>query len=165
MSEQPMSDNKFSRNFIGMIIAMTVLTAILMVLATINAGEVNERLRAEKDAERTPSIVEQIAPIGKVAIGKVAIGTVANAVPEAQAQEVSGETVYNAACVACHSSGVAGAPIVGKAEQWTARLGKGQDTLYDSAINGLGAMPARGGQSLSDDEVKAAVDYMVQASQ
>ncbi|MGH1426440.1 MAG: c-type cytochrome [Arenicella sp.] len=160
MSEQPMSDNKFSRNFIGMIIAMTVLTAILMVLATINAGEVNERLRAEKDAERTPSIVEQIAPIGKVAIG-----TVANAVPEAQAQEVSGETVYNAACVACHSSGVAGAPIVGKAEQWTARLGKGQDTLYDSAINGLGAMPARGGQSLSDDEVKAAVDYMVQASQ
>ncbi len=160
MSEQPMSDNKFSRNFIGMIIAMTVLTAILMVLATINAGEVNERLRAEKDAERTPSIVEQIAPIGRVAIG-----TVANAVPEAQAQEVSGETVYNAACVACHSSGVAGAPIVGKAEQWTARLGKGQDTLYDSAINGLGAMPARGGQSLSDDEVKAAVDYMVQASQ
>ena len=155
-----MSDSKFSRNFIGMIIAMTALTAILMVLATINAGDVNKRLRAEKDAEKTPSIVEQIAPIGKVAIG-----TVVNAVPEAQAQEVSGEKVYNAACIACHSSGVAGAPIVGKADQWTGRLSKGQDTLYDSALNGLGAMPARGGQSLSDDEVKAAVDYMVQASQ
>lgn len=159
MSEQPMNDSKFSRYFVAMLLLMTALTGILMVLASINASEVNANLKAEKDAEITPSIVEQIAPIGKVTIGAVA-----SAVPVAQAEEVNGETVYNGACAACHNSGVAGAPVVGKADQWTARLAKGNDTLYSSAINGIGAMPARGGQSISDEQVQAAVDYMIAAS-
>lgn len=159
MSEQPMNDSKFSRYFVGMLLAMTALTAILMVLASINADDVNTRLQAEKDAEKTPSIVEQIAPIGKVAIGAVV-----STVPEAQAEEVNGETVYNGACAACHGAGIAGAPAVGNKDQWVARLAKGNDALYANAINGIGAMPARGGQSLSDEQVQAAVDYMIEAS-
>lgn len=160
MSEQPMNDSKFSRYFVAMLLSMTALTAILMVFASINAGEVNDRLKAEKDAAKIPAIIAQIAPIGKVTIGAVAI-----AVPEAQAEEVNGETVYNGACAACHSAGVAGAPIVGNADQWSARIAKGNDALYIGAINGIGAMPAKGGQAgLSDEQVKAAVDYMIQAS-
>ena len=161
MSEQPMSDNSFTRNFIIMIIAMCILTAILMVLASFNASDVNENLKAEKDAEKLPAIVEQIAPIGTVAVGSAN-----TAAAEEQAPEIlDGETVYNGACLACHGAGIAGAPATGDASQWSARIAKGADTLYASAINGIGAMPAKGGQAgLSDDAVKAAVDFIIEAS-
>lgn len=78
---------------------------------------------------------------------------------------MSGADVYGAACAACHTSGALNAPrLVG--EDWTDRLPKGTDTLYSSAINGIGTMPAKGGNmSLSDDEVIAAVDYMIEAIQ
>jgi len=79
------------------------------------------------------------------------------------AQADDGEAIYNKACMACHMTGAAGAPIRGKADQWEPRQEKGIDTLYDHAINGFQAMPAKGGQpGLSDDEVKAAVDYMLE---
>ncbi|TFH87817.1 cytochrome c5 family protein [Billgrantia azerbaijanica] len=79
---------------------------------------------------------------------------------------IDGEAIYNQACMACHMTGAAGAPIRGNAEQWGPRVEKGIDTLYDHAINGFNAMPAKGGNmSLSDDEVKAAVDYIVEPVQ
>ena len=57
--------------------------------------------------------------------------------------------------MSCHMSGAAGALSTGKADQWTDRLAKGNDTLYANAINGIGVMPAKGYlMSLSDDEVK-----------
>lgn len=75
-----------------------------------------------------------------------------------------GEKVYQQACAMCHTSGVASAPVLGKKDQWTERSKKETSELYASAINGLGAMPAKGGQvKLSDAEVSAAVDYMLQA--
>ena len=49
----------------------------------------------------------------------------------------SGEDVYNGACMACHSAGIAGAPKVGDQMAWAARIGKGMDALYDSGINGI----------------------------
>lgn len=159
MSDPNFNDNKFVRYFAGMIIAMIALTAILMVLASFQAAEVNERLQAEADQERLPTVVEQIAPIGKVAIGAVA-----SSIPTANAAPRSGEEVYNGACAACHTAGVAGAPRTGDKAGWAARIAKGIETLYASAINGIGAMPAKGGQNISDEEVKAAVDYMVEAS-
>ena len=77
----------------------------------------------------------------------------------------SGKDVYNSVCMSCHMSGAAGAPVTGKADQWTDRLAKGNDTLYSNAINGIGVMPAKGGlMSLSDEEVKLAVDYMLEES-
>ncbi|GAA3903664.1 c-type cytochrome [Halomonas cibimaris] len=79
---------------------------------------------------------------------------------------IDGEAIFNRACMACHATGAAGAPISGNAEQWAPRIAKGKDTLYDHSINGFNAMPAKGGQpSLSDNEVKASVDYMVAESQ
>ena len=77
----------------------------------------------------------------------------------------SGKDIYNSVCMSCHMSGAAGAPITGKVDQWSARIAKGNDTLYNNAINGIGVMPAKGGlMSLSDDAVKLAVDYMIDQS-
>jgi cytochrome c5 len=79
----------------------------------------------------------------------------------------SGEDVYNGACMACHSAGIAGAPKVGDQVAWAARIGKGMDALYDSGINGIAGsgMIAKGGcVDCSDDEIRVAVDYMVEAS-
>lgn len=80
-----------------------------------------------------------------------------------------GESVYKKVCALCHSSGVAGAPIPGNKEQWGPRIAQGNDVLYKHAIEGftgaLGMMPPRGGgASLKDEEVKAAVDFMVAKS-
>ncbi|NYS60127.1 c-type cytochrome [Vreelandella salicampi] len=76
--------------------------------------------------------------------------------------QADSEATYNQACMACHMTGAAGAPIRGNAEHWEPRVEKGMDTLYDHAINGFQAMPPKGGQmGLSDDEVKEAVDYML----
>lgn len=78
-----------------------------------------------------------------------------------------GKAVYDQGCMACHAQGVAGAPKFGDAEAWTNRIAEGKETLYEHAINGFqgeaGMMPPKGGfTNFSDDEVKAAVDYMVE---
>ena len=78
-----------------------------------------------------------------------------------------GEDVYNGACMACHSAGIAGAPKVGDQLAWTDRIAKGMDVLYDSGINGVAGtgMIARGGcADCSDDEIRLAVDFMVEGS-
>ncbi len=82
------------------------------------------------------------------------------------AQE-DGKAIYEQTCVACHGAGVAGAPKLGDAETWKDRIAKGKEVLYESSIDGVqgytGYMPPKGGNtSLSDDAVKAAVDYMVE---
>lgn len=62
----------------------------------------------------------------------------------------------------CHAAGVAGAPKLTDKAAWATRIAQGKDTLYTSSLKGKGAMPAKGGNpSLSDADVKAAVDYMV----
>jgi sulfur-oxidizing protein SoxX len=75
-----------------------------------------------------------------------------------------GEKTYQQACAMCHATGVAAAPILGKKDDWSERAKKDTAELYNSVINGLGAMPAKGGQvQLSDADVSAAVDYMLEA--
>ena len=77
-----------------------------------------------------------------------------------------GKTVYSQNCMACHSAGVAGAPKMSDTAAWEPRIAQGMDTLNGHAINGFtgssGVMPPKGGfTTLNDDEVKAAVAYMV----
>lgn len=81
-----------------------------------------------------------------------------------------GESIYKKVCALCHAAGVAGAPLPGNKDEWAPRIAQGNDTLYKHAIEGYtgakGLMPARGGNpKLTDDEVKAAVDFMVHKSQ
>ena len=87
--------------------------------------------------------------------------------PAAAASDASGgRSVYTAYCSVCHGNGVGGAPVLGEAVDWSARIGAGKETLYKHAIDGFqgakGVMPPKGGfAGLSDADVKAAVDYMV----
>ncbi len=80
-----------------------------------------------------------------------------------------GEADYKSSCFACHDMGVAGAPKLGDKDAWAPRIAQGNDTLYKHAIEGFqgsaGVMPPKGGSSLSDDAIKAVVDYMVGQSQ
>nr|WP_301288461.1 c-type cytochrome [Natronospira proteinivora] len=89
-----------------------------------------------------------------------------DAVAEAEG-EVDGQQVYNQACTTCHGQGVAGAPVTGDDGAWAARLDKGYDTLLEHSIEGFqgdaGYMPAKGGNpNLSDEQVAAALDYMLE---
>lgn len=80
-----------------------------------------------------------------------------------------GEKVYKSTCSICHKSGMNGAPRMGSKKDWESRLAQGNAILYDRAIYGYrgskGSMPSRGSNpKLSEDEVKAAVDYMIEYS-
>ena len=78
---------------------------------------------------------------------------------------ISGQAVYSKACVSCHKMGLAGAPKTGDQEAWKPLIDQGMDSLVGNAIKGVGKMPAKGGNpSLSDAEVRAAVEYMVEQS-
>jgi cytochrome c5 len=93
----------------------------------------------------------------------------APAAATATADNSAGKSVYNKTCALCHAAGVAGAPKPGDKADWAPRIAQGNDVLYKHAIEGFtgakGQMPPRGGaSSLSDDEVKAAVNYMVEQS-
>lgn len=162
MSEEHMNDSTFSRLFIIMILLMSLLAVILMVLAASAASDVNERLDARGEIENSNAIAERIAPVGAFASAPAD----SSATPTPVVEEVlSGEQAYSS-CAACHTAGIAGAPQLGSPEAWQARIAKGIDSLYSNAIDGYqgdaGFMPAKGGNaSLSDDAVKAAVDYMV----
>ncbi|MFP4131818.1 c-type cytochrome [Thiohalospira sp.] len=95
--------------------------------------------------------------------------TLAGMATATTALAADGKGTYDDACASCHAKGVAGSPKVGDKEAWSERVDKDTDTLYKHAIEGFegddGVMPAKGGYSnLSDDEVRAAVDYMVEES-
>jgi len=105
-------------------------------------------------------IAERISSVAEICIQGEACAanlTLASAGPR------SGEDVYNTNCLACHASGAAGAPKFRNADDWAGRLANGLDTVYSNAINGVGAMPAKGlCGTCSDDEIKAAVDHMIE---
>lgn len=86
--------------------------------------------------------------------------------PAEAAENDVGKKVFGSTCSLCHASGAAGAPIFGNKADWDPRIAQGMDILYKHALEGFtgakGTMPARGGSTtLTDDEVKAAVNYMV----
>ncbi|MBL4782690.1 MAG: cytochrome c5 family protein [Porticoccaceae bacterium] len=105
---------------------------------------------------------ERLAPAGSVSLtSEVGSAPVAGSGGGSR----SGDEVYNSSCKTCHGSGMAGAPKYGAPEQWTARIDKGMDTLYTSAISGFQGMPAKGlCMDCSDGELKAAVDYLIDGS-
>ena len=122
------------------------------------ALELTDQLRADIEA--------RIQPFSTVCVQGETCGGGSDAMAAASAVR-SGEDIYNAACMACHSAGIAGAPRVGDQVAWAGRISKGMDSLYDSGINGIAGtgMIARGGcADCSDDEIRLAVDFMVEGS-
>lgn len=74
----------------------------------------------------------------------------------------SGEEVYNIGCAACHTAGIAGAPMLANQSQWGGRLDKGLETLTNNAYNGYNAMPAKGlCMDCSKEEIERSVQYML----
>jgi len=165
MSESQMSDGQFTRIFFSMIIGGVILTLVLITLANLvgggrnNVSEVQQKLRDEK-------IAQHVEPIGKMNVGEVATAAPASQ-PAAATGPVSGKASYESTCTACHAAGVAGAPKYGDSSAWKDRISQGKEVLYQHALTGFkgkaGFMPPRGGSSLSDAAVKAAVDYMLEA--
>lgn len=81
------------------------------------------------------------------------------------AAAADGKGTYDKVCSVCHAAGVAGAPKYGDKGAWAPRASQGKDALVQSVIKGKGAMPAKGGNAqLADDDVKAAVDYLLAAA-
>lgn len=76
----------------------------------------------------------------------------------------SGEALYKQACVVCHATGAANAPKLGDKAAWAPRLQQGVPALVQSALKGKGAMPPKGGSTAPDADIRAAVEYMVNAS-
>jgi cytochrome c5 len=76
----------------------------------------------------------------------------------------AGKALYQSVCQACHAAGVLGAPKFGNKDDWAPRLKDPIDTVYNYALHGKGSMPPKGGSNASDADVKAAVDYMVNAA-
>ena len=115
----------------------------------------------EKASAPAPAVEAPVAPAPAPAAAAPAAAPVA--------ENTVGKSAYNRTCALCHGAGVAGAPKPGDKEDWAPRIAQGKDTMYKHAIEGFtgakGMMPARGGSpNLSDDDVKAAVDFMVDQS-
>jgi len=94
-----------------------------------------------------------------------ATGAAQKVASAAPATAADGKSTYDKTCMACHSTGAAGAPKLGDKAAWAPRLKQGMAALHASALKGKGAMPPKGGNTgLPDDAVKAAVDYMAAAA-
>lgn len=112
------------------------------------------------------AIIDRIKPYGQVCIqGDETCGTGAAVAPAAAAGGArSGADIYNRSCAACHATGVLDAPKFGSGAM-TARLNdKGMDALLSNSISGINAMPPKGTcNDCSDDELKAAIEYMIES--
>lgn len=137
--------------------AAALLVAVLFLVSQL-AGFLGRVALPEPSEVEQERVAERIAPIGVVVSGDV------EAVEEVA--DLSPGDIYSNVCAACHDTGVSDAPIKGDTDAWAARLeDKGLDTLFDNSINGIGAMPARGGDpSLSDEDLRKVVAYMLDES-
>lgn len=161
-----MSDDRKFTDTLALVLGLLVVSifVIFFLARAIIADKQNAFLM--EDPTYQEELAKRIAPVARVAIAGQSDGTVAGeSKPEPAAATRSGEDIYNSSCIACHGIGIAGAPKVGDPEAWAPRIKQGLPTLYDHAINGYqgdsGMMPPKGGaMNLSDDDVKAAVDFM-----
>lgn len=127
--------------------ALVSLCAGLFTLVAVNAQDMSEE-----------AIKERIKPVGSVNVAGAAAASAVASGPR------SGADIYNKSCVACHTAGVLGAPKLHNAADWQPRLDeKGFDTVWQNAINGIGGMPPKGTcMDCSDEEIKVAIEYMIE---
>ena len=157
---------------VSIILVISAVLMLFMFVLVAHHRDMPDRVRLDRGTllSNGSSAAERIKPVAQVNVAsaetpRAPVKSAAVAPPRSR----DGQQVYQAACVACHDAGIAGAPKLGDKGQWAKRIARGVDTLYASAVNGVqgsaGAMPAKGGNpTLSDAEVKAAVEYMVARS-
>ena len=165
-------DRTFFDTFLLVLGILVGVTIGLIILARIIAANTSVANRAE-DPVFQRQVEERIQPVARVAIAgqdnsSLAPPAAAAAVAATAAADLTGEQIYNQACVACHGAGVAGAPKFGDKAAWAPRIAQGMDTLHTHALQGYqgkaGYMPPKGGRTdLSDQSVMNGVDYIVAA--
>lgn len=163
-------DQKFFDMY-SLVIGVLALFALGIYVGVTKLSDMTQGIYTADTAEYQAAIADRIRPVGQVFLPgeEVSAGhpQVKEAVPaEPVATVLSGPQVFNEACLMCHGSGIGGAPTLDNAESWAPRIAQGKDMLYQHAIDGFsgqaGYMPPKGARmDLSDDEVRAAVDYMV----
>lgn len=170
MSEEDKKNIDLILLTIGVLIGVAVG---LFVIARDVSNASMERMR-QNDPAYQAAVDERIEPLGRVVLDGEKVDDeedVARVVgAEAAPAVMTGPQVYNAACLACHGGGIGGAPTTGDAAAWGPRIAQGTDVLYQHAIEGFtgsaGFMPPKGGRvDLSDGEISAAVDYLVEQAQ
>lgn len=166
-------DKAFFRNYSIVLGILTVFIVVFVFAA---------RIVVPSDDELNPRQIEKAdkntAPVGQVRLEGEELPATEEVLTAAAdtASDVSsepaapGKQVYSSLCFSCHGTGLPGIPQLGDKSAWADRIAKGIDVLYTNALNGyIGSsgipMPAKGGNpALSDEEVKAAVDYMVSST-
>lgn len=161
MEEQ--TDKVFIRNISVVLVLLIVFTFSIAFLA---------RDVGFKDEDANPSRIstteERIKPVAGVYTGEAGAAAIAQAASSAGAEKkaafdgsLDGEMMYTSVCAVCHATGAALAPIPGTPAM-AERAAKGMDVLMQSALNGLNAMPPRGGRAdLSDEQVQVIIEYMI----
>jgi cytochrome c5 len=166
-------DQKFFDMY-SLVIGVLAAGALAIFVLAMKISDLTQGAYTRDGDEYQAAVAERIRPFGEVYMPgeeQAASGPTVEAAEEPAPVEaaLSGPQVYNTACLACHGAGIGGAPVLGDADAWSARIAQGIDVLTDHAINGYtgsaGYMPAKGGRvDLSDEEVAAAVQYMVDES-
>ena len=159
------ADKAFLKNVAGVFVALIVFTVVIVFLAR----DIGFQDEEGSNPSRNAIALERIKPVGDVYTGEDGAAAIEEAAATAAPTQsvafdgsLDGEMIYTSVCAACHATGVAGAPKPGSAEM-AQRAEKGSDAVIQTAIDGLNAMPARGGRpDLTDEQVKAAVEFMLQ---
>jgi len=148
--------------------------AVLIVVLAIAAPNLTLRMFAADARDFQATAEERITPMSQYYLPGEEHGAAGPVVEHAEpvapvATLLTGPQVYNEACIACHGSGIGGAPKVGDAPTWAPRISQGIAVLREHAIDGYqgstGYMPPKGARiDLSDQEINDAVDYMVDGS-
>ena len=154
------------------VVLLAFLVPILGIVLLVQF--VTDHRTADPSALTPQAVAERLQPVGHVVFAGTPEAAAEGAAPaapaptevaKAKAGPPDGKKIYEGTCVACHGTGVAGAPKFGDKAAWAPRIATGMDTLLKVALNGRGAMPPKGGNaSLSKDEVHAAIEYMVSHS-
>ena len=137
--------------------AATAIVSIMLIALAVPVFA--EPVPPGGDAE----IRDRLTPFGSVCRAGEDCGA---ATAASSGAALTGDAVYNQFCFVCHAAGVGGAPLFANAEAWALLDAKGMDAMMATTLNGLGAMPPRGTcMNCSDEELQAAVDYMVEQAQ
>jgi cytochrome c5 len=181
-------DSVFLKHFAQLIVGLMGFAFLLILLAhgindrfygysAAEAGVADDELnpiqrervaakRAAADARLMPEAIVNAGDTGRAAIlAAEEARKLASAGQVAYEGTLDGSVIYQNLCGACHQSGAGGAPMPTK-DAWAPRIAQGMDTLVKHAIEGYqgaaGIMPARGGNpALTDDQVRASVEFMV----
>ncbi len=159
-------DQLFMKRFSLVIVLLAIFALVILFLSI----ALHNTLYRPEPPARELAREQRLAPVGGVFAGEtgraaaLAAQAAAAAEPAVTAAfdgSLDGQLIYERACASCHISGAGGAPLM-VASEWVGRIEQGMDTLVANAINGIGAMPPRGGRmDLTDEQIEVSVAFMI----